>query len=51
MVKNNVVSHLSIERWMSKRKVYLLLEIIKRHMKEVDNARSFRPYDTIKISY
>lgn len=29
MVKNNVVSHPTIERWTSKRKAKLVLEIIK----------------------
>jgi transposase-like protein len=39
MVKNNVVSHPSIERWTSKRKAELVLEIIKGHKTVVDAAR------------
>ncbi len=37
MVKNNVVSHPTIERWTSKRRADLLLEIIKGH-KTLDEA-------------
>jgi transposase-like protein len=39
MVKNNVVSHPTIERWTSKRKAELVLEIIKGHKTVVDAAR------------
>ena len=39
MVKNNVVSHPTIERWTSKRKADLVLEIIKGHKTVVDAAR------------
>ena len=39
MVKNNVVSHPALERWTSKRKADLVLEIIKGHKTVVDAAR------------
>jgi len=39
MVKNNVVSHPALERWTSKRKADLVLEIIKGHKTIVDAAR------------
>ena len=39
MVKSNVVSHPTIERWTSKRKAELVLEIIKGHKTVVDAAR------------
>ena len=39
MMKNNVVSHPAIERWTSKRKADLVLEVIKGHKTIVDVAR------------
>jgi transposase-like protein len=39
MVKSNVESHPTIERWTSKRKAELVLEIIKGHKTVVDAAR------------
>jgi transposase-like protein len=38
-MKNNVVSHPTIERWTSKRKAELVLEVIKGHKTIVDAAR------------
>ena len=38
-MKNNVVSHPAMERWTSKRKADLVLEIIKGHKTIVDAAR------------
>ena len=38
-MKSNVVNHPSIERWSSKRKAELVLEIIKGHKTIVDAAR------------
>ena len=38
-MKNNVVSHPAIERWTSKRKADLVLEVIKGHETIVDVAR------------
>ena len=38
-MKGNVVTHPSIERWSSKRKTELVLEIIKGHKTIVDAAR------------
>ena len=38
-MKNNVVSHPAIERWTSKRKAELVLEVIKGHKTIVDAAR------------
>jgi transposase-like protein len=39
MIKSNVVSHPAIERWTSKRKADLVLEIIKGHKTVVDATR------------
>lgn len=38
-MKNNVVSHPAMERWTSKRKADLVLEVIKGHKTIVDAAR------------